>query len=395
MAENTSENVLPFVQGVDGRSYRNQFCAECNGVSDFQRWRTGLQCSNETMMLVKRRVKGNNYKFTKRERQQIRESCVIDMAPPLGAQGTRCKILTECLDRENANYLKCKLYKLQIYDMSNPSIVYKNPHCASCNVKLQYFGLLIARKFSEVDGKPNPSLGILFDFTQSSRIYGLKEVTTEERCKPGEIYDLQLKVCRKKRILRPSNKTQAFKNWTCSYSNETFPNSSYYITIYANRSIYVPAHDKIYQPEEYFWQDGNVTVCGNFSVKFLKTTMEKLASLHTEAEFYITVIGLSLSLLALLAVLVTYFLFSELRSKLPGKIVINLSIALMLAQLVFLYDMFEDVKGKDCAAIAVLLQFLYLAAFCWMNIMAFDVSRTFAGKSKRRSSLTFSLGLLL
>ena len=125
-----------------------------------------------------------------------------------------------------------------------------------------------------------------------------------------------------------------------------------------------------------------ITVCGNLTVSYLKYTMERLEKLYTKAEFYITVVGLTLSIVSLCAVIVTYFLFVELRSKLPGKIVINLSIALMFAQIVFMFDLFRDIKGDGCVSIAVILQFLFLSAFCWMNVMAFDVSRTFAGKSK-------------
>ena len=379
LPEQANENFLPFVQGRDGRSYRNQFCAECNGVFEFKQWNTTLRCSpNETMNFVKRKIKANNYKFTNEKRQLIRESCVIDLAPPFAVNGAWCTIVTECLDKENADYLKCKLYKLQIYSSFFPEI-FKNPHCARCS-GVHPFLLSALPVFTRGD-RIHSGLGVLFDFTKSSQIYGLKEITTEHTCKMGEVYDYQLKACRKKRIL----KTPVFKNgtnWTCAYSNETFPNSSEYITIYHNLSIYVPAHEKTYKQGEYLWHNGNVTVCGDLTVSYLKTSIEKLENLYTKAEFYITVVGLSLSVLALLAVIVTYFLFFELRSKLPGKIVINLSIALMLAQLVFLCDMFADVTGDGCVAIAVLLQFLYLAAFCWMNAMAFDVSRTFAGKSK-------------
>jgi hypothetical protein len=439
--EQDNENVLPFVQGRDGRTYRNQFCAECNGVSEFERWTTTLNCSNEKVMFVKKKVMSNNYNFTNEERKLIRETCEIELAPPFGTKGTLCRMVTECENNKSADYWPCKLYKQQLYSIMIPFKAYKNPHCARCSGA--YLFLL---KGSEMYFRGPPkksSLSILFDFTKSSQIYGLKEVTTQHTCKPGEIYDYQLKACRQKRILKiPVSKrilkssvshnwtscaysNETFPNssehiiihnnqsiyvaahqkmykpgeylwhlgniticgnliWTCAYSNETFPNSSEHIIIYNNQSIYVPAHQKMYNPREYLWHLGNTTVCGNLTVSYFKSTMEKLGKLYTKAEFYITVIGLSLSILALLAVIFTYFLFSELRSKLPGKIVINLAIALMLAQLVFLFDMFQDVEGKGCVAIAVLLQFLYLAAFCWMNVMAFDVSRTFAGKSKSK-----------
>lgn len=376
-ADEQYDNILPFVQGNDGKSYRNQFCAECNGVSEFQRWRTNISCADNTttMKMVKDRIRANKYEFTASERKLIRETCALDLDPPLEAKTTGCRMARECKNNNSTDYLKCRLYKLQIYTFMAPN-VYKNPHCVPCN-KL-YIGLFSVHSKYHGTKETHLSLGVFFDFTKSSQIYGLKEVAIEHQCKKGEVYDYQRKTCRKIRI---SNSAK-LQNWTCIYSNETFPNSSQYITIYNNLSVFVISHNKVYKPGQYVWHDGNVTVCGNLTVRYLKYTMEKLGKLYTKAEFYITVVGLTLSILALLAVIVTYFLFVELRSKLPGKIVINLSIALMLAQIVFMFDVFKEIKGDGCAAIAVILQFLYLAAFCWMNVMAFDVSRTFAGKSK-------------
>ena len=375
--EEDNENVLPLVAGNDGRSYKNQFCAECHGISEFQRWNTTLNCENETIKrLVESRIQTKNYKFTTNERKEIRENCVVQMDPPYKVKGTRCNIVSECENKASKDFLKCKLYKQLIFNMFQPTMPTKNPHCARCSgTPLFYFSAM--NFFGGTEGKKQ-SLGILFDFTKSSQIYGLKEITTEEKCNTNEVYDFQLKACRTKRI----QKIEEFKNWTCAYANETFPNSSRYITVYRNLSIFVVSHQKIYNEGEYLWHQGNLTVCGNFTVTYFKTSMKKLDELHSDAEFYLTMVGLTLSILALLTVIFTYFLFSELRSKLPGKIVINLSISLMLAQLVFLFDMSQDVNGIACKFIAVILQFLYLAAFCWMNVMAFDVSRTFAGKSK-------------
>ncbi|XP_028399592.1 uncharacterized protein LOC114522998 [Dendronephthya gigantea] len=374
-----NENVLPFVQGSDGQTYRNKFCAECNGIMKYTLWNTELACLNSTMQWVKQKLAEKDYSFTSEERKKIRESCMIKMAAPGGAKGVPCKIVTECENTQSSDYLKCKLYKLQVYQQIPPR-TFKNPHCAKCNGV--FLGLLSAREAPSHQGRQPPSLALLFDFTKGSQIYGLKEITIRHTCEPGKVYDFKLKLCRQQRIL----KTPKFSNWTCAYFNETFPNSTEYLTIFENESIYVIAHDKLYSQGEYLWHEGNVTVCGNLTVTYLKTTMERLGKLYSKAEYFITIVGLSLSILALLIVIVTYLLFSELRSKLPGKIVINLAAALMMAQLVFLVDMFSDIKGKGCVAIAVFLQFLYLAAFCWMNVMAFDVSRTFAGKSHRSPS---------
>lgn len=376
------EDILPFVEGRDGISYRNHYCAECHQAGDIIRWNTRLNCSKETDMLVAERLRAGRYKFSKEERRLIRETCLLHFKPPLDVNGTRCWVETECNDTNNTDCLKCTMYRQRIYSFFDPSIVYKNPHCARWSGTPME--LLKARHVYIDDNEKDvnekyASLGILFDFTKSSQIYGLKEVQIEETCAPGEIYDKQLKRCREKQIL---NQSPLLRNWTCQYGNETLKNSTEFITIFQNLTIYVPAHKKMYTKAEYFWINSSIVVCGNFTVTYFKTTLQKLRSQYTQAEYYITVIGLSLSILALLAVIFTYLLFSELRGKLPGKIVINLALSLMLAQLVFLRGVFQETEGDGCVATAVMLQFLYLAAFCWMNVMAFDVARTFAGKGE-------------
>ena len=82
-----------------------------------------------------------------------------------------------------------------------------------------------------------------------------------------------------------------------------------------------------------------------------------------------------MSMLSLVLLLITYVLFAELRN-VPGKIIINLAISLLLYQSVF----FSAVKNDDpdtCFAVAVLLHFFVLSSFTWMNVMAYDVRRTF------------------
>ena len=96
---------------------------------------------------------------------------------------------------------------------------------------------------------------------------------------------------------------------------------------------------------------------------------------------YITSVGTSLSIISLCFLLGVYFSFKELRN-LPGKCLINLSLALLCYQAIFLGVEKSTEVEPLCKAVAILLHFFILAAFSWMSIMAFDTTKTFTVKGK-------------
>ena len=364
---------LLFVEGADGRTYRNQYCAECHGVASWKHWKTALRCAKEVDSVIRARLVAKNFTFTTDERKTIREECDVLMKPNSGSKPIDCAITTQCKNKTNPDYKTCGAYMLLLYTFDS-SVPIRNPHCARCN-NVDLSMVMLENLFGGGPGDHSNSLAILFDFSKASDIYGSEKISENYRCKTGEIYDFSLEVCRAQRIIRD----EALRNWTCELANETFPNTSDHIVVFKNQSILVVAHNKVYNPDRYHWHGANVTVCGNLTTTYLKSTKRR-TRLYTEVEFYLTLVGFSLSILALLAVILTYALFEELRT-LPGKIIINLAVALLLTQLVFLFDMVKDVSDNFCTVIAVVLHYLFIASFCWMNAMAFDASRTFAGKS--------------
>ena len=96
---------------------------------------------------------------------------------------------------------------------------------------------------------------------------------------------------------------------------------------------------------------------------------------------YITFVGTSLSIVSLCFLLGVYFSFKELRN-MPGKCLINLSLALLCYQAIFLGVEKSTEVEPLCKAVAILLHFFILAAFSWMSIMAFDTTKTFTVKGK-------------
>ena len=95
---------------------------------------------------------------------------------------------------------------------------------------------------------------------------------------------------------------------------------------------------------------------------------------------YMSSICLAVSMIFMLATLTTYALFKELRN-IPGWNIINVTLALLLAQFFFFVGSFIDQYPSVCFAVAVWTHYGLLASFCWMNVIAFDLYRNFRQRS--------------
>ena len=90
-------------------------------------------------------------------------------------------------------------------------------------------------------------------------------------------------------------------------------------------------------------------------------------------------IGCSLSILGTTMVLVTYTLFSELRT-LPGLILMNLCIPIFAINFLFitLSPTLQSFPVRElCSTVAVALHFFYLVQFSWMSIFSCEMVRNF------------------
>ncbi|XP_038071176.1 uncharacterized protein LOC119740047 [Patiria miniata] len=130
------------------------------------------------------------------------------------------------------------------------------------------------------------------------------------------------------------------------------------------------------------WQlpDGTLRMCN-----FLPGPVTYPAWITTLSDFSFA--GSVCSIVILILTLITYLRFSVLRN-VPGKIVMNLTVALILAQVVL-------VVGKTsvpwlCVARAVVLHFSWLAVFTWTSILAGDLAYTM--RSMRPPSRQEGLG---
>jgi hypothetical protein len=121
----------------------------------------------------------------------------------------------------------------------------------------------------------------------------------------------------------------------------------------------------------------NDTVHNHLMDTILKSTTENLSDLVLG---WVSVSTSLISIAALIVTLVTYLLFNELRN-IPGWNVINLTLALTIAQSAFLSGSFVSTFEEACFAISVLAHYGFMASFFWMNVIAFDFYRNFREKS--------------
>ena len=154
-----------------------------------------------------------------------------------------------------------------------------------------------------------------------------------------------------------------------------------------NGSVYIKPHNKIYSNTSYSIRNNKLLLCVNFSRNATATvSVQSIAKTKTTAAYaslqILTFIGCIVSMVSLVLLLITYMLFAELRN-LPGKVIINLALSLLAYQAMFFSAVETPLANQEqCLVIAVLLHFLVLSSFTWMNVMAYDVHRTFTTSGK-------------
>ncbi|KAJ8045502.1 Latrophilin-like protein LAT-2 [Holothuria leucospilota] len=105
---------------------------------------------------------------------------------------------------------------------------------------------------------------------------------------------------------------------------------------------------------------------------------------HDKVQVVLTVVGSSLSVVCLTATVLTYLIFPRLRNNV-GKAILSLVLSLLVAQFCQLVLWDKTKNEKFCAFVAILSHYSFLAAFFWMNILGFDLSRTFGSRSKMQA----------
>lgn len=148
-----------------------------------------------------------------------------------------------------------------------------------------------------------------------------------------------------------------------------------------------------------FWTEtGRPVICSNFeqngTLSINITTNSTTLQLVFPKGFAIaSYIGCSLSVAGSFFLLLTYSLFKDLRT-LPGLLLMSLSLSFLIGDLLILLGSsiasisLAQSTRAPCIAVAILLHYFFLARFCWTNVIAFEMLRTFTAALKLLPALS-------
>ena len=148
--------------------------------------------------------------------------------------------------------------------------------------------------------------------------------------------------------------------------------------ILSNGSLYRNISRELFQLGSFHLINETMWVCANFSQMYGErfTNVGGSSAQDDIILVLLTYVGLSLSIVCFVLVLVTFTIFKELRT-LPGIYLMNLCLAHLLANLVYLATGYVDAEVA-CKIIAVLLHCFFLVSFMWMSIIAFETWHVFS-----------------
>lgn len=406
--EKSEDNLIlntPVTGEKSGLLYKNMYCAMCNREY-YEYWTPGLECGwrrRYTGNISIPELKGNT-------------NCQIRYHPPKNARTRQCFTVTDNCGADKSNDA-CATGN---FSLVFGQAIHRNTECAMCNgestqnltciAATEHFAKTSLKRFNI-----NYSYRLLIDIntnteTRTSARKGRIEHEDNEnhatKCRVNEIFDPFNEVCRKiycelpyvlnnskcfipeSEVLARRHKTKINfdpmkdkKHLSCP---KTKLNQSEYQIINETGKIYILAIKQILDKEQFYLEGQFAFVCINYTKTSLGGPAIENLLHYSSAEKYLSFIGIILSIVALLIGLIIYIRFKQLRN-IPGKNLMCLMVALCLGQVLFLSAPSLEEQSGFCTAVALLVHYLFLSSFFWMNLMAFDICFTFS-KSFMRSS---------
>lgn len=243
------------------------------------------------------------------------------------------------------------------------------------------------------DSGPSPSFTFFLDINGNTETvqYDDRSYPISVTCSMEQVFDWFDNVCR----------TTVCQGKSCTLINNTENNSSLCFIPQNSEFELLPGNDtllfndKVYDIVDYY--NGSLPIiCLPISDDFENCTEDNctftyyvnvtvISYSYPKAFVIITYVGCSMSVIGCVFVLLTYFLFKELRT-LPGKILMNLSATIIATCVLVMVAPIIQLSNKDelCDSIAIFLHWLALSQFTWMTIMSCDLARTLLRATRMR-----------
>ncbi|XP_052809463.1 G-protein coupled receptor Mth2-like [Mya arenaria] len=279
--------------------------------------------------------------------------------------------------------------------------MYRNEHCAKCNgVDMSKFFCERRTLFKKGNRERKTSLRLLVDLNLSTA-YKDGEIIKSRKCSNDEIYDIVHDRCRE--VFCPlttfaqegrcipntlnQNSREVDHMQQYSYSNNCTwakldPAEYMFIN---NSNVFILSTQETYNSSQFHQNGSDVFVCHSVNNTCVQCDSVHVKFNFDETEEYLSKIGLVISIISLLLTVFVYVTFSQLLNT-PGKILLCLVVSLLLAQLFFLISSEVSSHPLACKILAIVDHYFFLAAFCWMNVIAFDLWKTFSSKFTAYSS---------
>jgi hypothetical protein len=404
--------------------YRNVFCAICNkDSSNLMQWNMSVECNKGYLVddLVdnkKNIISTQNYDPSKKKWKLTFKDINIDCSIVVEEfknfelidkyKLRKCKI-SNCPKSWNDSIVaeKCESYASYVYE-EHSNKAFKNYHCALCNNAL--ISLLTCFPFT-LRGTESSEVWfpLLLDFNfagdKGEWIGGHKKCSNI-----GEIYDPIYEKC--VFIHCGTNYHKDHETGLClpikhlpNSFRKHFPENNFQsncrsiivlseeidFTLLENNSIYINKTNTILNEYDYrIYNEDNQSMSTGLKVKICinESSLDSWTQSPSDASFgqiLLTKISLYTSIVCLIIHLLVYAILPKLRN-LPGKNLVSLSSSLLIAHISFVtLSYLEANRRVGCVLNAITIHYSYLASFCWMSVMAYDVYKTF-GRTSRRST---------
>lgn len=362
---------LPVLDMTTNVTYANIYCAMCHGKSrDLHFW----------SLLVRKSGRLENVSV-----QDIRSADAWWEVFPVG-DVTPEKCLTtpsEANKRPETEMTQlCRSYANSIM-VKKDGLIFKNTHCAL----LSDPNLLVNQTVlcGLTNRYPPRWRSILFTFSTHAKNLPRFMLTVRvnvQHCQTNEVYDPFQERC----LPVHSGDATMYSNSTNTTNKcwgPRFP--SHEFRVLSNNSVFIIPYRKLYNNDSFILVNQTLILCSanfsrNYTIKVTPAENEKPLN-DSLALRVITYAGFSLSIISLLFLLMTYFLFAELRTY-PGKKVMHLSCALIAMQSVYFVSDPDVVSSAVCAVMGALLHYFVLTVFLWMSVIADNTQRTLSSLSK-------------
>lgn len=398
---------MPVTSLVSDITYKNYYCAVCNGenTKDIEVWHAQLSCPEnveadeiylEKHLRYFNKSWGLYYNYSNEEKffpcdvyPTIKDTIVDKVR--------RCKDYTStCSQNWTDSFVAdlCYSYTSLVYgplpnnslstelpslivDSPINSIAYRNYYCAVCNFVDEDELTCYERNYRQIPPLSPVSFSVLFDFGKR-----------HPDCKPKQIWDPFSQMCRSVICL---NENFEFRDEKCvNVTAEIIANTSKIIEEYNNvtEKSYKENPklkcDKLFINESDFTRGDNGTIvvtifrrtyqCDEYE-PYKEGILVCIPNSYSRLMGWLTFSGIGLSCLCIIIHLITFILMPDLRN-LSGKNLASMCSALLVAYICFLITSLKESGTNSCPVLASIMYYFFLASFTWVNVMAFDIWRT-------------------